>query len=131
MLCRISWTDMYRYVIISLKQNNNFLHLKDRVTTTKPSPLPPLNIGAIMAGIFGGILLTLIIGLVIYFIRKRRVKKTMLKFSPSNSTTKTISSSEPVIVPALYDLSSPSRRDSNVTSAATMTYHLYEELPIN
>ncbi len=105
-------------------KSNSFLYFKDPVTT-RSTAVSQANIGAIIASVLGGALLTLIVGLVVFFIWKRRVKKKTLTFSPRSIT---IPPSESVIVPALYDLSL-SRRDSNETSAQTVSYHIYDELP--
>jgi heme/copper-type cytochrome/quinol oxidase subunit 2 len=86
-----------------------------------------LQFGTIIAGVLGGILLTLIVGLIIYFIWKRRAKKKSLRFSGSTSTEATIPPMELVVVPALYDLSL-SRQNSYETSTGTVNYHLYDEL---
>jgi uncharacterized membrane protein YraQ (UPF0718 family) len=114
----------YSFIYFNIK-DNHFLYLKDRITT---SSTPQINIGAVIAGVLAGALFTLIIGLVVFFIWKRRTKKKSFTFSASNSTTATIPPSEPIVVPALYNLSL-SQRDSNETSPETVTYHLYDELP--
>ncbi|CAF3713128.1 unnamed protein product [Rotaria sp. Silwood1] len=99
----------------------------DRVTTSVAQlSASQINISAVLAGILGGIFFGVIVSLMIFFIWKRRVKKKSFALSSSTIATN-LSSSIPVVVPALYDISS-SRRASSVTSAPTMTYHLYEEL---
>jgi heme/copper-type cytochrome/quinol oxidase subunit 2 len=108
---------LFRY-----ENTDNFVSLKDPVTTTATT----INAGAIVASVLGGALFTLIVGLVVFFIWKRRVKKKSFAFSPSISTETT--SSTPVVVPALYDMRL-SGRESTATSAPTLTYHLYDELP--
>jgi hypothetical protein len=107
----------------SIKVDDDFFHLKDLATTGST----PINTGAVIAGVLGGALFTLIVGLIIFFIWKRRTKAKSFKFTPSISTD-TTSPSAHVVVPALYDLAS-SGRESTVTSAPTVTYHLYDELP--
>ncbi len=97
--------------------DKNFLYLKDRPTTAATTQV---NVGAVVAGVLGGALFTLIVGLVIFFIWKRRAKKKSFTFS----TTATIPSSAPIVVPALYDIST-SRRNST----GTLSYHLYDEVP--
>ncbi|CAF2759313.1 unnamed protein product [Rotaria sp. Silwood2] len=100
----------------------------DRVTTlVSELSTSQINIAAIVAGILGGALFAVIVSLVIFFIWKRRVKKKSVTLSSSIAATNLSSSSVPIVVPALYNISS-SRRSSSVTSASTMTYHLYEEL---
>lgn len=84
-----------------------------------------LNVGIIVASVLGGVLFTLIVtGLVIFFFwrTRRNKKKKLLEVSSSS-----IPSTEPVIVSNLYNFAL-SQRDSSVSSAQTMTYHLYEEL---
>jgi len=113
---------MSRYKFIYFNINDkNFLYLKDRPTTAATTQV---NVGVVVAGVLGGALFTLIVGLVIFFIWKRRAKKKSFTFSATSSTTATIPSSEPIVVPALYDIST-SRRDST----GTFSYHLYDELP--
>lgn len=83
-----------------------------------------LNVGIVVASVLGGALFTLIvICLVIFFFwrARRNKKKKLLEVSSS------IPSTEPVIVSNLYNFAL-SQRDSSVSSAQTMTYHLYEEL---
>ncbi|CAF4973047.1 unnamed protein product, partial [Rotaria socialis] len=88
-----------------------------------------INIAAIVAGIFGGALFATIISIVLFFIWRKRMKKKACSYSPSTSTTPSTSlSSIPIVAPALYNIASLSRRSSSVTSAPTLTYHLYEEL---
>ncbi|CAF1440416.1 unnamed protein product [Rotaria magnacalcarata] len=88
-----------------------------------------INIAAIVAGVLGGALFATIISLVLFFIWKKRMKKKACSYSPSTSTTPSTSlSSIPIVAPALYSIAALSRRSSSVTSAPTLTYHLYEEL---
>ena len=110
---------MSRYKLIYFNINDkNFLYLKDPARTSWTTQV---NVSAIVASALGGALFTLIVGLIIFFIWKRRTKRKSFTFSATSSTTP---SSEPVVVPALYDLSI-SRRDST----RTLSYHLYDELP--
>lgn len=106
--------------------------MTDPITTAASvvSSASEINIGAIIAAVLGGALFTLIVGLLIFYIR-RRGKRKKLSLTPTTSTVTTTSlssstSTEPVVVPALYDISY--RRTSSVISAETVTYHLYEEL---
>jgi len=113
---------MSRYEVIYINTNENqFVYFKDSVTT--PTPIQ-INIPIIIASVLGSILCTVIVGLIIFFIWKRRVKRKSFTFSTTASATTTIPSSEPVVAPALYDLSL-SRQDS----VPTVSYHLYDELP--
>jgi len=114
----------YKLIYFNIK-DKNFLYLKDPAT---PSSTTQVNVGAVIAGVLGGALFTLVVGLVIFFIWKRRTKKKSFTFSATSSTTATVPSSVPIVVPALYDLSL-TRRNSTETSAGTMSYHLYDELP--
>ncbi|CAF1121284.1 unnamed protein product [Rotaria sordida] len=82
-----------------------------------------INIAVVIAGILGGALFAVIVSFVVFLIWKRRFKKKLFGMSQSTIATN-LSSSIPVEVPALYNISS-SRRTS---SAPTTTYHLYEEL---
>lgn len=109
-----------------------FLFLfEDRVTTQAPTGnSSTVNIGAIVAGIFGGILLTILIVLVVYFFKRKRSKKKTLRFTPSISsgrTEMTTMANETIVTPALYNIAS-SRRESAVSNPG-LTYHFYEELP--
>ncbi len=122
MLSRTWWDFMSRYEVIYINTNENqFIYFKDSVTI--PTPIQ-INIPIIIASVLGSILCTVIVGLIIFFIWKRRVKRKSFTFSTTASATTTIPSSEPVVAPALYDLSL-SRQDS----LPTVSYHLYDELP--
>jgi hypothetical protein len=109
-------------LFISIQMRISLFCFKDPVTT--PASSNQINIPIIIASVLGSILCTLIVGLIIFFIWKRRVKKKSFTFSTTTSTTATIPPSEPVVAPALYDLSL-SRQDS----VSTVSYHLYDELP--
>jgi hypothetical protein len=89
--------------------------------TSFPTTDPPTsNIGTIVAGVLGGVLLTVIIGLILFCLWKKRSKKKQ-QLAISLSTTSTA----PVIVPALYDFPL-SRHNSSPVSA--LNCHIYDEL---
>lgn len=81
------------------------------------------NIGAIIAGVLGGVLLTLIIVLIVFCCWKRRRdrKKNAIEFPLPSAPPK------PVPVSSLYNVPL-SEQYSSVSSTSTTTYHLYEEL---
>ncbi|CAF4988301.1 unnamed protein product [Rotaria magnacalcarata] len=119
------------YEFIYLKNDHmTFFRTKDPVTTSIAHlDASQINIAAIVAGVLGGALFATIISLVLFFIWKKRMKKKACSYSPSTSTTPSTSlSSIPIVAPALYSIAALSRRSSSVTSAPTLTYHLYEEL---
>ncbi|UJR32053.1 hypothetical protein I4U23_019521 [Adineta vaga] len=84
-----------------------------------------VNIGAIVAGILAGVLVTLVIGLVLFCLRKRKrdKRKAATTFSLSTPTDP-----KPMPVSTLYNFPI-SQYDSSISSTSTMAYHLYEELP--
>ncbi|CAF0725151.1 unnamed protein product [Adineta steineri] len=119
----------------------------DSITTTTVTDTSSsqINIGIVVAAGLGGALLTLVVGLVIFFIWKKRVKQKLIAYAASN--TSTISTIQrpppplpppplpslsrlpsPIIVPALYDLPL-SRRGSTTTVTPSISYHFYEETP--
>ncbi|CAF1178537.1 unnamed protein product [Adineta ricciae] len=92
------------------------------INSTNNSNSSNVNIGAIIAGVLGGVLLTLTIGLVTFFLwrkrRDQRNKSLEVPVAPPKA--------EPVSTLYNFPLS---QYDSSVSSASTMTYHLYEEIP--
>ncbi|CAF0779402.1 unnamed protein product [Adineta steineri] len=115
----------------------------DSITTTTVTDTSSsqINIGIVVAAGLGGALLTLVVGLVVFFIWKKRVKQKLIAYAASN--TSTISTIQrpplpplppltrlpsPIIVPALYDLPL-SRRGSTTTVTPSISYHFYEETP--
>lgn len=90
-----------------------------------------LNAAVIAASVLGGALFTLIVGLILFFLWKRRNKKKMLpplpplpppEVPPSRTST------EPLTVSTLYDFPL-SQRDSSVSCPPAMNNsHLYEDL---
>ncbi|CAF1433685.1 unnamed protein product [Adineta ricciae] len=92
------------------------------ISSTNNGNTSNVNIGAIIAGVLGGVLLTLTIGLVTFFLwRKRRGQR-----SKSLEVPVAPPKAEPVSTLYNFPLS---QYDSSVSSASTMTYHLYEEIP--
>jgi uncharacterized membrane protein YraQ (UPF0718 family) len=105
--------------------NKNFLYLKD---TVNPSSSSQINAGAIVAGVLGGVLLAVIVGLAIFLIwKKKRGKKKFSTLSTTSSIATTIPSSESIVVPALYNIAL-SEQYSNETALSTVSYHIYDEL---
>ena len=92
------------------------------ISSTNNGNTSNVNIGAVIAGVLGGVLLTLTIGLVTFFLwRKRRDQRNKpleVPVAPPKA--------EPVSTLYNFPLS---QYDSSVSSASTMTYHLYEEIP--
>ncbi|CAF1006866.1 unnamed protein product [Adineta steineri] len=93
-------------------------------TSSSQTNIVTLNVGAIVASIVAGALITIIIGLIIFFIWKRR----MYKNKKSSEVSSSVPAAQPIAVSALYNFPI-SQQNSSISSCATMEYHLYEELP--
>jgi hypothetical protein len=120
-------------VILFIQIHTNFLFsvLLDVTEIPKSDTTVPSNVNmssyemsSIAAGVLGGILFFLIIGLVIFIIWKIR-KNRKKKLSAQSTST---SSNRYVITPPLYNISI-SRENSIPLTDPPVTDHIYEELP--